>query len=351
MSERGSLIGWAILFAALTLGPLAISSGRWISFLELILFAAVLGQGWNVLGGYGGQYSFGHALFFGTGAYLQALLQFDHGWSPWAALWVAILGAVVVGAFFGYLCFRYGLRGSYFALVTLAFAEAFRVLANSLIFITEGGRGVQLDLNQDPEKAIALFQFTFANDFLKAYGNYYTILIILVLAYVATWVMARSRFGAQLVAVRENEDAAEALGIDAFRVKMGAICMSAAITAAAGVYYTQKYLFVDPNIAYGPGKSIEALVAAIIGGLGTVLGPLVGAAFVHGVGEAAKELITLVWEDRPGLDLILYGVILILVLAFLPKGLVGLMEAAWRRLAGALSGAKERRNARERDNA
>ena len=345
MNAGARLVGWAILLAALTLGPLAISSGRWIAFLELTLFAAVLGQGWNILGGYGGQYSFGHALFFGTGAYLQALLQFDHGWSPWAALWVAILGAVLVGAFFGYLCFRYGLRGSYFALVTLAFAEAFRVLSNSLIFITEGGRGVQLDLNQDPDKAIALFQFTFAGDFLKAYGNYYTILIILVLGYAATWVMARSRFGAQLVAVRENEDAAEALGINAFRVKMGAICMSAAITASAGVYYTQKFLFVDPGIAYGPGKSVEALVAPIIGGLGTVLGPLVGAAFIHAIGEGAKELTALVWEERPGLDLILFGVVLILVLAFLPKGLMGLMETAWRRVARALPGPQDKAGA------
>ncbi len=332
MSERARLVGWVILVALLVFGPLLISSGRWIAFLELTLFAAVLGQGWNVLGGYGGQYSFGHALFFGTGAYLQALMQYDHGWSPWAALWVAMAGAVAVGAFFGFLSFRYGLRGSYFALITLAFAEAFHVLASSLVSITEGGRGVQLTLNQDPERAIASFQFNFAGDFLKTYGYYYTILIILLLAFGATAWMARSRFGAQLVAVRENEDAAEALGISAFRVKMGAMCLSAAITAAAGIYYTQKFLFVDPAIAYGPGKSVEALVAPIIGGLGTVLGPLVGALFTHSLGELTQEFMKLVWEPRPGVDLILFGIVLILVLAFLPKGLVGLMEAGWRRL-------------------
>ena len=340
MSERARLLGWAILLVALALAPLAITSGRWIGFMELTLFIAVLGQGWNILGGYGGQYSFGHALFFGTGAYLQALLQFKYGWSPWAALWVAIVGGVLVGAFVGYLSFRYGLRGSYFALVTLAFAEAFHVLSNSLISVTEGGRGVALDLNLDPELALASFQFNFAGEFLKANGYYYTILIILVLAYAVTWWMEHSRFGAQLVAVRENEDAAEALGIDAFRVKMGAICLSAAVTAAGGVYYTQKFLFVDPGIAYGPGKSVEALAAPIIGGLGTVLGPLVGSAFIHGLGEGAKEAISLIWEDRPGLDLILFGVILILVLAFLPKGLVGLLDLAWRRLAAALAAAK-----------
>jgi branched-chain amino acid transport system permease protein len=335
MSERTRLIGWGFLAVVLAAVPLAVTSGRWIEFIELTLFVAVLGQGWNILGGYGGQYSFGHALFFGTGAYLQALLQFDFDLSPWVAMWFAVAGSVLVAAFVGYLSFRYGLRGSYFALITLAFAEAFHVLSRSLIWITEGGRGVSLSLNQDPERALATFQFTFAGDFLRAYGYYYTILIILALAYAATWWMERSRFGAQLVAVRENEEAAEALGIDTFQVKMGAICLSAAITASAGVYYVQKFLFVDPGIAYGPSKSIEALFAPIIGGLGTVLGPLIGSAFIHGVSEIAKETIGLVWEDRPGLDLILFGVILVLVLGFLPKGLVGFLEAGWRRLARA----------------
>lgn len=331
MSEAERFTGCVLLVAALIAVPSFVTSGRWIEFIELTLFVAVLGQGWNILGGYGGQYSFGHALFFGTGAYIQALLQYKFGWSPWITMWFALAGGVLVALCVGYLSFRYGLRGSYFALITLAFAEAFHVLSRSLIGITEGGRGVQLDLNQDPDQAIALFQFTFADDFLRAYGYYYTILLILIGCCAATWWMQRSRFGAQLVAVRENQDAAEALGINAFRVKMGAIALSAVMTASAGVYYVQKFLFVDPGIAYGPSKSVEALVAPIIGGLGTVLGPLIGSAFVHGLGEIAKEMIGLVWEDRPGLDLILFGVILVLVLGFAPRGLVGLLEAGWRR--------------------
>jgi len=330
MSDQERLIGWAGLLTVLAVAPLFITSGRWIDFLELTLFVAVMGQGWNILGGFGGQYSFGHALFFGAGAYIQALLQFRLGWSPWAAAPMALAGSALVGSFVGYLSFRYGLRGSYFALITLAFAEAFHVLARSLDSITEGGRGVQLALNQDPAEAIATFQFNFAGPFLKAYGFYYTILVILVIAYAATAWMERSRFGAQLVAIRENEDAAEALGINAFRVKLGAICLSAAITASAGVYYVQKFLFVEPGIAYGPTKSVEALFAPIIGGLGTVLGPLLGSVFIHGVGEAAKEMIGHVVGDRPGVDLILFGVILILVLAYLPRGLVGLLENAWQ---------------------
>jgi len=334
MSDRSRIIGWALLITALGLAPLFISSGRWVEFLELTLFVAVIGQGWNVLGGYGGQYSFGNAVFFGTGAYIQALLQFKFGISPWLALWVAIPGTAAVGAAIGWLSFRYGLRGSYFALITLAFAEAFLVLSRSFPSITEGGSGVQLALNQDPARAIATFQFNFAGDFLAANGFYYTIFVIFVLSFYATWRMERSRFGAQLVAVRENEDAAEALGIDAFRIKLGAISLSAAITAAGGVYYVQKYLFIEPGIAYGTSKSIEALFAPIIGGLGTVLGPLLGSFFIHGVGEAAKATIGQALGDRPGVDLILFGVILILVLAFLPRGLAGLWATIWSKLTG-----------------
>jgi branched-chain amino acid transport system permease protein len=323
-----------LLLSVLALTPLFISSARWIEFLELTLFVAVLGQGWNVLGGYGGQYSFGHAVFFGTGAYIQALLQVRLGWSPWVTMWFAISGGALVASFIGYLSFRYGLRGSYFALITLAFAEAFHVLSRSFRSITEGGSGVQVPLNQDASAAIATFQFNFAGPFLKVYGFYYAILAILLMAYALTWWMEHSRFGAQLVAVRENEDAAEALGINAFRVKMGAIILSAAITASAGVYYVQKFLFIDPGIAFGPAKSIEALFAPIIGGLGTVLGPLLGSFFIHGVGEVVKETIGHALGDQPGVDLILFGIILILVLAYLPRGLVGLLEQLVKRVIG-----------------
>lgn len=332
MSDRIRILGWVFVLGMLASVPLLITSGRWIEFLELTLFVAVLGQGWNILGGYGGQYSFGNAVFFGTGAYIQALLQFKFGISPWVALWFAIPGTVLVGAMIGYLSFRYGLRGSYFALITLAFAEAFHVLSRSFSSITEGGRGVQLSLNQDPSQAISTFQFNFAGEFLRTYGFYYTILAILVLAYGLTWWMEHSRFGAQLVAVRENEEAAQALGINAFRVKLGAICMSAAITASGGVYYVQKFLFIEPGIAYGASKSIEALFAPIIGGLGTVIGPLLGSFFIHGVGEITKATIGHALGDRPGVDLIMFGIILVLVLAFLPRGLAGLLQSAWNRI-------------------
>ncbi|SLN71477.1 branched-chain amino acid ABC transporter permease [Oceanibacterium hippocampi] len=305
--------------AAMLAMPLVVTSGFWMDFLILTLFVGVLGQGWNILGGYGGQLSFGHAVFFGTGAYVQAILQTQYGWNPWLAITPAVLAGVLVGAFIGYLSFRYGLRGSYFALITLAFAEAFRVLATS-IEITEGGQGIYLRLNRDPDQAITMLQFA------SGVGYYYMILALTVVALLVAWWIEHSRFGAQLMAVRENEDAAEALGIDAFAVKMRAICISAALTASAGVFYVQKFLLMDPFIAFGPGKSVEALVAPIIGGMGTIFGPLLGSIVLHGVGELTKALTAAAGIDHPGLDLVIYGILLVLMLAFLPSGLMGLLR-------------------------
>ena len=147
--------------------------------------------------------------------------------------------------------------------------------------------------------------------------------------FVIARVIELTRFGAWLIAVRENEDAARALGVDAFKVKLGAMTISAAITAAAGCFYAQYFLFIDSGIAYGTRMSIEALLTPIIGGAGTVFGPLVGALVVKALGEAA----TTVAGDAPGLNLIVYGCVLVLVIAFAPRGLIGLVTGIQRRFA------------------
>ncbi|MDH3740746.1 MAG: branched-chain amino acid ABC transporter permease [Hyphomicrobiales bacterium] len=328
MSIRSSF--WplfGVFMIAAIAAPLTISSVFWMDFLTLTLFLAVLGQGWNILGGYGGQFSFGHAVFFGTGAYLQVILQAKLGFNPWAAIPFAIFGGIVIGAFTGFLSFRYGLRGSYFALITLAFAEAFRVLATSAEAITDGGQGIYITLNQDPSRALATLQFGAGN------GYYFCAVVMTVMSLLVAYWIENSRFGAQLIAIREDEDAAEAIGVNAFKVKMQAICLSGAITAFGGVFYAQKFLLMDPNIAYGPVKSVEMLVMPIIGGMGTIFGPLVGSFFLHSLGEVSKEAAHALVGDRPGLDLIVYGIALVLILALLPNGLVGLMRKLLRREA------------------
>jgi len=311
------LLPIAVVVAALAAVPLVVQSNTTLNFLVVTLLIALAGQGWNILGGYGGQYSFGHAAFFGTGAYVTAILQVRYGVNAWLAFGAGIVLGAAVGAIIGALTFRAGLRGSYFALVSLAFAEVLRIVA-SVAPITGAGVGtlVKLDLR------VEALQFQSRAVF------YWVILALVAISLLVAQRLERTRFGTWLIAVRENEDAAEALGVNATQVKLGAMVISAAITAAAGCFYTQYFLFVDSGIAFGTRMSIEALLTPIIGGAGTVFGPLLGALVVQALGEGAK----LVAGDAPGLSLIVYGCVLVLVIAFAPRGLIGLVETVHRRV-------------------
>jgi branched-chain amino acid transport system permease protein len=291
--------------------PAFIESRFWLGFWTTTLFFALLGQSWNILGGYGGQVSFGHAVFFGTGAYVSAVLQVRFGLDAWTSAAIAVAAGALVGAFIGALSFRYGLRGSYFALVTLAFAEVCRVLVNAWDF-TGSGFGMLVAM----KPGAANLQFADRTWF------YYAILVLVVVAYAVTWRVERSRFGAYLLAIRENEDAARALGINAFRIKLAAITLSGAMAAVAGVFYIQYYLFVDSHVGYGPAMSVNALLAPLIGGAGTVLGPLIGAI---ALGSLA-ELTSLLLGKEPGVNLLAFGVLLLVILRFLPNGLMGLLR-------------------------
>jgi branched-chain amino acid transport system permease protein len=306
-----------VVVAVLAAVPLLVHSNVVLNFLVVALMIALAGQGWNVLGGYGGQYSFGHAAFFGTGAYVTAILQVRYGVNAWIAFGCGIAGGALVGAIVGGLAFRSGLRGSYFALVTLAFAEVLRILA-SVAPITGAGVGTLIKLDLRP---LAL-QFQSRAIF------YWVILALVAAALIITRLIEHSRFGAWLTAVRENEDAAMALGVDAFKVKLAAMVVSGAITAAAGCFYVQYFLFVDSGIAYGTWISIEALLTPIIGGAGTVFGPLIGALVVKALGEGAL----MVAGDAPGLDLVVFGAVLVLVIWFTPRGLIGGLEELRQRL-------------------
>ena len=306
-----------VVVAALAAVPLVVSSNVVLNFLVVALLIALAGQGWNILGGYGGQYSFGHAAFFGTGAYVTAVLQVRYGVNAWPAFAAGIASGAALGALIGALTFRSGLRGSYFALVTLAFAEVLRIVA-SVAPITGAGVGtlVKLDLRVE------------AMQFQSRAVFYWVILALVAASLVIARLIERSRFGVWLVAVRENEDAARALGVDATQVKLAAMVISGAVTAAAGCFYVQYFLFIDAPIAYGTWISVEALLTPIIGGVGTVFGPLLGALVVKSLGEAAK----LITGDAPGLDLIVYGVVLVLVIWIMPRGLIGGLAQARNRL-------------------
>jgi len=291
--------------------PLITSSNVVLNFLVFVFLIALVGQGWNLLGGYGGQYSFGHAAFFGTGAYVTAVLQMRYGVNAWLGFGIGIPAGAMVGTAIGALSFRSGLKGSYFALVTLAFAEVLRIAASAAP-ITGAGVGTLIRLDPRPEA----FQFQSRAPF------YWIVLGLVGASLILIRAIERSRFGAYLVAVRENEDAAEALGVDTAAVKLAAMAVSAAITAAAGCFYAQYFLFIDAGIAYGPWISIEAPLAPLVGGIGTVFGPLLGALAVKALGELGR----LMAGGAPGLDLVIYGCALILVVAVAPRGIVGVLS-------------------------
>ena len=308
---------WPIIVVVVLLAivPLVTTSNVVLNFLITTLLIALVGQGWNLLGGYGGQYSFGHAAFFGTAAYTTAILQVQYGINAWLGLFAGIFAGSLVGAVIGVLCFRSGLRGSYFSLVTLAFAEVLRIVS-SVTPITGAGVGTLIKLNLRPEA----FQFQSRVPF------YWIVLTLVALSLVTVRAAENSRFGAYLVAIRENEDAASALGINTFAVKLAAITLSAAITAAAGCFYAQYFLFIDAAIAYGPWISIDALLAPIVGGAGTLFASLLGALVIKTLGEATK----LLTADAPGLDLAIYGLVLIAVVGSAPRGIAGLLNALFR---------------------
>ena len=283
-----------------------------------ILFFGYLGACWNILGGYGGQFSFGHAAFFGLGAYTSTLLFLHWGVSPWLGMVAGGILAAAFGLFAGYLSFRYGLRGPYFSLVTLAFAEMLRVVA-----VNWKAVGSSLGLVV-PNRGSAPALFLFADKL----PYYYVILAMVVASLCITRALERARMGYALAAIRENEDAAEAAGVDALSTKLRAMALSSFLTALGGTFYAQYFSYIDPSLTFGPAISIGGLLPAIVGGAGTVAGPLLGSFVLTPISEVTRALL----RGRAGADIMLYGLVLVLVISFLPNGLVGWVRA--RRATG-----------------
>ena len=311
-------VPWKLHLAVLAVAiafPFVFPSNFMINFGVLALFYAFIGQSWNIAGGFAGQLSFGHVAFFGVGAYASTIVQMRLGLSPWVGLPVAALAGAVVGGIIAVLSFRAGLKGSYFALITLAFAEVLRIVANS-VEITGGGLGMLI-----PAKAgAANFQFA------ERVGFYFLILALTVGSVaVALW-LKRSRFGAQLAAIRENEDAARALGIDVYTEKVKVMMLSGAMCGLGGCFFAQYFLYIDPTIVFGVDKSVEMLLVSMIGGAGTVYGPLIGAVLLAAISDVARVV-----TNVQGLSLVLYGTLLVIIIAFLPNGLIDLFKRIGRR--------------------
>jgi branched-chain amino acid transport system permease protein len=278
-----------------------------VTVFTFIFFYAYLGQAWNIIGGYAGQLSAGHAAFVGIGAYTAAMLSLHAGITPWAGMFVGGALSAVLGAVIGFLGFRFGLRGFYFVLLTVAFAEVCRIVALNTEAIG-GALGLYITFTGDPR------QFQFQDT--RAY--YYIALGLMVAATGIAWWIERRRFGRYLIAIREDEEASEALGIDTFKYKMLAIVVSAFLTGIGGTFYAFYLFSLQPNTVFGIPLSVEIIIRPIVGGAGTLLGPILGAFLLSPLAELARY--TFAQSGAHGAHLIVYGVLLVIVVLFFPQG-------------------------------
>jgi branched-chain amino acid transport system permease protein len=303
------LTGLAVLLVLLLAAP-ALLGGYGLSVLILILYFAFVGQAWNIMMGFAGQLSLGHALYAGLGGYIAAGLYFHYGIGPWTGVFVAIAAAVVAGSIVGYLGFRFSLAGVYFALLTIAFAEFTRIGFDNWSW--SGGSG---GLFLRVERGVT--------DLANLRGGpvlfYYVILALAAGTFGLCHLLLQSRLGRYWLAIREDAEAAQAVGVPVLRCKMLAVMISAALTAVAGVWNAFYYNNLFPETAFSIGRSIEMTLSPIIGGLGTLGGPLVGAVVLTSLGElftSAGEMLGV-----PGIKQIFYGLALLVIIMYRPAGL------------------------------
>nr|WP_246472795.1 branched-chain amino acid ABC transporter permease [Azospirillum tabaci] len=283
-----------------------------LSVLTTVLWFAYVGQAWNVMMGFSGLLSLGHALYVGLGAYASAALFVHFGIGPWAGMWVAMLAATAAGCFIGFLGFRFGVRGVHFALLTIAFAEVARIGFDHLQWFGGSG-GFFIPVAGDA-----------GNDLLNLRGSpelfYYVILALVLAALALSRVLLHSRLGYQWLAVREEPEAAEAVGVDLFRARIAAVAVSSALTALGGVFQAFYFNNLFPEQVFSMGRSIEIILPAIVGGIGTLIGPILGAFILTPLGELLTYLIEVTGFDLPGLKQLFYGVALVVIVVYRPDG-------------------------------
>lgn len=289
-----------IILAALAVLPLVGLSSYAMHIVILSVMWAVAGMAWNILGGYCGQVSFGHAAFFGMGAYSAGLLAHHFGASPWWGFIVSLPVVAAVALLMGSLVLR--LRGPYFVLATLAIGEVLRITCENLTYLTNGTLGIMI-----------------TRTWVEKTPYYYIILALAALTFLSVKLIAASRWGYYFVAVREDQDAAESMGIDTTRYKTIALTVSAAITGLAGAFYTNYMGYIDPQVVFSLGDiSILIIMVVMVGGVATQWGPIVGAGIMVLLAEVIRSIPRLGTAHQT-----LFGILLIVIIIYLPNGLVG----------------------------
>ncbi|MAB00764.1 MAG: branched-chain amino acid ABC transporter permease [Stappia sp.] len=318
-----SLAALAAVIVLLIVAPLGLDPfGYTLRILCLMLLFCAMGQAWNIVGGLANQISLGHAAYFGIGAYSSTILFGSFGISP-------ILGAVVgmvLAALFALVLSvpTLRLKGHYFALATLAAGEVARVVANSWSSVTGGPVGISVPYR--PDAGIWALQFQ------TVLPNYYLFLGAVLLVSLVFWLVQTSAFGFRLRAIKENETAAEGIGVDTYRVKLYASLLSAVLTAALGTLYAQFQFFFDPDTIFGVATiSVKMALIVILGGAGRLFGPWVGAFVIIPLEEMANSYLG---NSIAGLSQFAYGVLLIVVILLNPRGLISLFESLRDRFIG-----------------
>jgi len=300
------------LLAALLVAPWLVNDYL-LTVLIVILYSAYTGQAWNIMMGFAGQLSLGHAIYAGVGGYVAAVLFTRYGVNPWIGFLAAIPICAACGAVIGFLAFRFGVSGVYFAILTIAFAEFARIGFDHLDFV-----------NASAGLFLPVKQYTH-NDLLRLRGTptmfYYVILAAAFAALALSRLLLHSRIGYFWLAIREDEQAARAAGIDTFRYKMYAVMISAAVTSFAGVFYAFFYNNLFPEQVFNISRSIEMILPPIIGGIGTLFGPILGAFVLTGLAESVTSALAAFGIDLPGAKQIFYGICLLAVVITLPEGI------------------------------
>jgi branched-chain amino acid transport system permease protein len=307
----GALVVLALVYPLLVAGiPV------WERMGALVLLAAIGASAWNIVGGYAGQVSVGHAVFFGFGAYSAVVVYTHLGWPPIAGAPIGMVLSVAVAAVIGVPTLR--LSGHYFSMATIAVAELVRVLSSTSEFLG-GAQGLG---------GPAMPRTVFDLSFISALPYYYLFLSVLLVTLGITWWMTNSRMGFYLRAIKDSERAARSLGAPASRTKLYAFMLSAGLTSVAGALYAMMFGFVDPESGLGILISVKMLIMAALGGAGLLFGPLVGAAILVPLEEISNNLLG---GKGAGLTFVVYGAIIVIIARFQPGGILALINRAWAR--------------------
>jgi len=348
-APRGVSVAPIVLFLAAALALAVFPSfvrKPYVLHMGVMLFLAIIqGQAWNVVGGYAGQYSVGHSAYFGVGAYVTMMLLEVAHVAPWNGIWAAIAAAVLLSLVIGSITFR--LRGPYFVLASISVAEIIRLAALHFKDFTRGAEGFLL--SEIP--TLHLFGSEIA--FIGKKPFYYAGLLLAVATIAANWAVQHSKLGYYFQAIREDQDAAHSLGINLPLFKNVALAISAAFTAFAGGFYAMFVKFIDPNIAFGLDVSVQIVLIAIIGGIGTIIGPVIGAMVLVPLSEILRNprglvqvgiispdsgLVRFIETYLSNAHLLVYGILVVVVILFAPDGVLGVIRktvARMRRRAAA----------------